>query len=211
MSQEVVDVTTGMSECPLCGARLVKKYNMNPRRVITLNGEYRALERVLRCSNSGCPGHSMSFRSEELQASVIPKKIFGLDVIMYIGELRYKEHKSYDEITEALEERSIKISMGELTNLTRTFESLIKGWHDERIQEIREKLGKYVLSIDGTYSYKDETLYIFRSYEQGLVLYAATIEKNDTAHFQPLLEKVVGMYGTPMAVISDMQQRLLRR
>ena len=69
----------------------------------------------------------MSFRSEELQASVIPKKIFGLDVIMYIGELRYKEHKSYDEITEALEERSIKISMGELTNLTRTFESLIKG------------------------------------------------------------------------------------
>ena len=66
-----------------------------------------------------------------------------------------------------------------------------------------------MLSIDGTYSYKDETLYIFRSYEQGLVLYAATIEKNDTAHFQPLLEKVVGMYGAPMAVISDMQPAII--
>jgi hypothetical protein len=106
-------------------------------------------------------------------------------------------------------EKGIKISMGELTNLTRTFESLLKGWHDERIQEIREKLGKYVLSIDGTYSYKDETLYIFRSYEQGLILYAATAEKDDTAHFQPLLEKVLEMYGAPMAVISDMQPAII--
>jgi hypothetical protein len=109
----------------------------------------------------------------------------------------------------ALVEKGIKISMGELTNLTRTFESLLKGWHDERIQEIREKLGKYVLSIDGTYSYKDETLYIFRSYEQGLILYAATAEKDDTAHFQPLLEKVLEMYGAPMAVISDMQPAII--
>jgi hypothetical protein len=66
----------------------------------------------------------------------------------------------------------------------------------------------YVLRIDGTYSYKDETLYIFRSYEQGLVLYAATAKKDDTAHVQPLLERVLAMYGTPMAVISDMQPAL---
>jgi hypothetical protein len=168
-----VVVSTKMKKCPICGARLVKKYNMNHRRVITLDGDYWALERVLRCSNLECSGHSMSFRSEALQVAIIPKKIFGLDVIIYIGELRYKEHKTYEEITEALVEKGIKISMDELTNLTRTFESLLKGWHDERIQEIREKLGKYVLSIDGTYSYKDKTLYIFRSYEQGLILYAA--------------------------------------
>jgi hypothetical protein len=66
-----------------------------------------------------------------------------------------------------------------------------------------------VLSIDGTYSYKDETLYIFRSYEQGLVLYAATAKKDDTAHFQPLLENLLAMYGTPMAVISDMQPAII--
>ena len=77
----------------------------------------------------------MSFRSEALQASIISKRIFGLDVIIYIGELRYKDHKTYAELIEALEEKGIKISMGELTNLTRTFESLLKGWHDERIQE----------------------------------------------------------------------------
>ena len=58
---------------------------------------------------------------------------------------------------------------------------------------------------DGTYSFKDETLYIFRSHQQGLVLYAATAKMDDTAHFQPLLE----MYGTPMAVISDMQPAII--
>ena len=78
----------------------MKNYNTNPQRFITLNGEYWALERVLRWSNRKCLGHSMSFRSEELQA---------------------------------------------LTNLTRTFEALLKDWHEERIQEIRAKLGPYVL------------------------------------------------------------------
>jgi hypothetical protein len=71
-----------------------QKYSTSPKRVITLNGEYWALERVLRWSNRECSGHSMSFRSEELQAAIIPGRIFGLEVIVRIGELRYKEHKS---------------------------------------------------------------------------------------------------------------------
>jgi hypothetical protein len=166
MREGVTEVSTGMRKCPLCGMRLVKKYNKNPRRVIALNGGYWALERVLRCRNRECLGHPMSFRSEELQAAIIPGRIFGLDVIVRIGELRYKEHKNYAKITEALEEKGIAISLGKRTNLSSTFESLLKGWHEERIHEIRAKLGLYVLSANGTYSYKDEALYIFRSYEQ---------------------------------------------
>ena len=209
MSQEVVKVSTRMNNCPFCGAKLVKKYNANARRLITLNGEFWISERILRCSNRECPGHVLSFRAEEFQAAIIPRKIFGLEVISHIGTLRYEEHKTYEEIREALEKKGIRISMGELTNLTMTFESLIKGWHEEHIQEIKQKLGEYVLSIDGTYSYKGKTLYIFRSYENGVVLYANTTEKDDVAHFQPLLEKVVEMYGLPIAVISDMQPAII--
>ena len=80
---------------------------------------------------------------------------------------------------------------------------------DLNIQEIKEKLGKYILSIDGTYSYRGKTLYIFRSYENGVVLYANTTEKDDAPHLQPLFEKVVEMYGLPMAVISDMQPAII--
>jgi len=205
----VVKVSTRMNNCPFCGAKLVKKYNANARRLITLNGEFWISERILRCSNRGCPGHALSFRAEEFQAAIIPRKIFGLEIILHIGTLRYEEHKTYEEIREALEKKGIRISMGELTNLTMTFESLIKGWHEEHIQEIKEKLGKYILSIDGTYSYRGKTLYIFRSYENGVVLYANTTEKDDVPHLQPLFEKVVEMYGLPMAVISDMQPAII--
>jgi len=207
--EQVIEAISSMDRCPFCGSKLKRKYNTNPRRLITLNGEYEILERVSRCGNSECVGYEKSFRAEALQAMIFPRKIFSMDVIMYIGTLRYEEHKTYTEIREALGKKSIKISMGELTNLTMTFESLIKGWHEEHIQEIREKLGEYILSIDGTYTYKSKTLYIFRSYETGVVLYANTAGKDDVQHFQPLLEKVVEMYGIPIAVISDMQPAII--
>ena len=117
---QVIEAVSSMERCPFCGSELRRKYNANPRRLITLDGEYSVLERVSRCSNRECPGYERSFRAEELQAIILPRKIFSLDVIMYIGTLRYEEHKTYEEIKEDLGKKGIKISMGELTNLTVT-------------------------------------------------------------------------------------------
>ena len=86
----------------------------------------------------------LSFRSEELQRIIIPYKIFSLGVVITIGTLRYEEHKTYAEIITELSKRGIKISKGEVFNLCQTFESLIKGWHEERVNEIKEKLKEYV-------------------------------------------------------------------
>lgn len=129
--------------------------------------------------------------------------------ILYIGILRYEEHKKYDEIIEKLEKGGISISKGEVFNLCLSFESLIRGWQEERIEEIKDRLDRYILSVDGTYSYKGKTLYIFRDYITGLVLYAETTEKDDKAHIKPLFEKVIQMYGKPIAVISDMQDAFI--
>ncbi len=67
-------------------------------------------------------------------------------------------------------------------------------WISERIlrRSNRECPG-HALSFraDGTYSYKGKTLYIFRSYENGVVLYANTTGKDDVSHFQPLLGKAM--------------------
>ena len=86
---QVIEAVSSMERCPFCGSELRRKYNANPRRLITLDGEYSVLERVSRCSNRECPGYERSFRAEELQAIILPRKIFSLDVIMYIGTLRY--------------------------------------------------------------------------------------------------------------------------
>jgi hypothetical protein len=88
MQQKVVKVSTRMNSCPLCSAKLVKKYNKKNRHIITLNGEFWVRERVLRCSNRECPENALSFRAEDFQAAIIPYMIFGLDVILHIGTLR---------------------------------------------------------------------------------------------------------------------------
>ncbi|NIA03648.1 MAG: hypothetical protein GWP12_03870 [Nitrospirae bacterium] len=125
-----------------------------------------------------------------------------------ISTLRYGEHKTYNEIIDSLAKKGIKISKGEVFNLCQTFESLIKGWHDERVAEIRAKLKEYVLSIDGTYSYKDKTLYIFRDYTSGLVLYAA-LSRDDKESVRLSFERVIELYGKPIAVITDMQSAFI--
>ena len=99
--------------------------------------------------------------------------------------------------------KGIKISM--LTNLTVTFESLIKGWHEEHIREIKEKLGEYILSIDGTYPYRGKTLYIFRSYENGCM----RIPRRKMMHRTYNHCSRRSLKCTPMAVISDMQPAII--
>jgi uncharacterized lipoprotein YehR (DUF1307 family) len=61
-----------------------------------------------------------------------------------------------------------------------------------------------LLSVDGTYSYKYRTRYIFRDYTSGLILYAA-LARDDKESVRPLFERVIEMYGKPTGVISDMQ------
>lgn len=205
----VTDTVTSMERCPFCGAHLVRRFDHNPRRVISLSGEYWIREHVQRCSNKDCKGFKTSFRSEELQRIIIPYKIFSLGVVINIGTLRYEEHKTYAEIIAELSKKGIKISRGEVFNLCQTFESLVKGWHEERVTEIKEKLKEYVLSVDGTYSYRDKTLYIFRDYTSGLLLYAS-LASDDNDSVQPLFERVIEMYGKPGAVISDMQPAFIK-
>jgi hypothetical protein len=199
-----IETITSMKRCPFCGSRLVRRFDHNPRRLVSQDGEYWVREHVQRCSNKDCKGFKTSFRSEELQRVVIPRKIFSLGVLISIGTSRYEEHKTYDEIIDSLAKKGIKISKGEVFNLCQTFESLIKGWHDERVAGIRAKLKEYVMSVDGTYSYKDKTLYIFRDYASGLVLYAA-LARDDKESVRPLFERVIELYGKPTGVISDMQ------
>gem|GEM_PF-1178878 len=199
-----IETITSMKRCPFCGSRLVRRFDHNPRRLVSLNGEYWVREHVQRCSNKKCKGFKISFKSEELQRVVIPHKIFSLGVVITIGTLRYEEYKTYDEIIDSFAKKEIKISKGEVFNLCQTFESLIKGWHDERVAEIRAELKEYVLSVDGTYSYKDKTLYIFRDYTSGLVLYAAS-SRDDKESVRPLFERVIELYGKPIGVVSDMQ------
>jgi len=212
MKRRIVECRTGFAECPLCGSRLVKKYNCNPRRLVTLDGEIYPLERVLRCSNQECEAVDWSFRSEDLQAMTFWRRIYALDVISYIAELKYERRMTHDEILEELRSKGIPMSRGNITHELNFVEALARGWHEENLDEIKgriEECGGYILSVDGTYSYRGKTLYIFRDAVSGTVLYAETAVGDKKEDVKPLFETVLRMFGKPRGVISDMQPSII--
>ncbi len=58
------------NKCPICGEKLVQKYNTKEKKIITLKEKLVCWERVLRCRNKECQGHSMSFHSAEYKGLV---------------------------------------------------------------------------------------------------------------------------------------------
>lgn len=212
MKRKIVECRTGFDECPLCGASLVKKYNCNPKRLVTMEGEIYPLERVKRCSNTGCEARDWSFRSEELQAMTFWRRIYALDVIAYIAKLKYERRMTHDEILAELHSIGILMSRGNITHELNFVEALARGWHEENLDEIKghiKEQGGYILSIDGTYSYRGKTLYIFRDVLSGSALYVETAIGNKKEDVKPLLERVLKMFGEPRAVISDMQPSII--
>ena len=64
-----------------------------------------------------------------------------------------------------------------------------------------------MLSVDGAYSLRDKTLYIFRDAVTGTVLFADTA--GDEEELRPIFEWVLDAYGRPVAVVSDMEPALV--
>jgi len=212
MERQVVECRTSFDACPLCGSRLVKKYNCNPRRIVTLEGEVYVLERVLMCSNPECAARDWSFHSEELQMITFWRRIYGVDVTAHIADLKHRERKTHDEILEDLHSRGINISKGNITYVLNFVEAVARGWHEENIEVIRSKIkerGGYTLGVDGTHSYLGYPLYIFRDILSGTVLYAQAAASESADDLKPLFEKVLEMFGEPLAVVSDMQPSIL--
>jgi hypothetical protein len=212
MERQVVECRTSFDVCPLCGSRLVKRYNCNPRKLVTLEGEIYVLERVLRCSNPECAARDWSFHSEELQMITFWRRIYGVDVTAHIADLKHRERKTHDEILEDLHPRGINISKGNITYVLNFVEAVARGWHEENIEVIRSKIkerGGYTLGVDGTHSYLGYPLYIFRDTLSGTVLYAQAAASESADDLKPLFEKVLEMFGKPLAVVSDMQPSIL--
>jgi hypothetical protein len=64
--------------------------------VITLQQMVRAVHCGYRCSNSNYPDHHCLYRSSEADGLALPGFTFGLDIIILVGQLRLREHKTVD-------------------------------------------------------------------------------------------------------------------
>jgi hypothetical protein len=108
-------------ECPECHRRLREAMTLSRRTVITLQGVIRLTHAGYRCPDAQCPGHQRTYRSVEADAVALPRMTYGLDIVLLVGGLHLREHRTVDEIHQELLKRlkplGVKIARREILYL----------------------------------------------------------------------------------------------
>src|SRR2546425_5137024 len=110
--------------CPLCGETMWAAYH-NDRTITTLEDVVHLTLQIRRCLNHACPPFRRPYRPEEEERLALPKHEFGLDVIAWVGTLRYAQHQSLPEIYQALGDRSVAVAPRTVTNLLARYDELL--------------------------------------------------------------------------------------
>ena len=196
-------------QCSACGGRLWHLYQTQ-RTVTTLKDIIRLTLTVVRCPNPACARYHQPYRPEEEGAWALPHGEFGLDVIAYIGALRYREHRSVPEIHKALRERHVAIAERTVTYLLERYEELLalRLADQTRLQDCLKGQGHVILAIDGLQPYKNhDVLWVLRDTLSGEVLLVRSLDSARQDDLADLLREVTDALPVPIrAVISDAQR-----
>ena len=142
----------------------------------------------------------------------MPQHEFGLDVIAWVGLLRYQHHRSVPEIHEQLQQRDVGISPRTVSNLLARYDELlaVKLGDSKRLKEILNQQQHVILAIDGLQpDMGHEVLWVIRDCLSGEILLAQTLLSAATEDLAALLKQVKQALSVPVAgVISDGQQSI---
>lgn len=202
-----VDFYPTQQTCPACGEPLGEGYRQT-RYIVTLSGMIRLIKHVLACQTPECKQHGIKWRPEGEGALALPRYTFGLDVIARIGELRFREHQTVEEIATTL---GVKISLKEVQLLSEVFLALVQTVVKDDPQVVAQlrAQGGIVLAVDGIQPEKgNETLWLFRDVQSGLVLLARNLLSSGNEELAPLIREVKALGVSVLGVISDKQSSI---
>jgi hypothetical protein len=199
--------------CPTCGGRLRYRYD-NHRSLVTLNGPVRLHLKICRCETAGCPRYHRPYRPEAEGAIALPQHEFGLDVVVLIGVLRHRDHRSVPEIHAALRQRGVEIAERSVTNLLDRYDELLATsmTSPRRLRRVLQGQGGVILALDGLQpDVGHEVLWVVRDCLSGEVLLARSLLSARAVDLAPLLREVAEVVGVPvLGVISDGQTSIRR-
>jgi hypothetical protein len=198
-------------ECPSC-TRLMWFAYENRRTVTTLEAVVKLRLPIRRCENAACKRYHVAYRPEAEGRWALPKHEFGLDVMAWIGVLRYAEHRSVPEIHRRLREREVAIAERTVEHLLSRYEELVGlRWSDrERLRAVVAQQGRLVVAVDGLQPDKGhEVLWIVRDVLSGEVLGAQSLLSSTQTVLEGLLsEALAGLEVPVVGVISDGEEAL---
>jgi len=181
----------------------------NYRTITTLEDVLHLTLQIRRCLNRACPQFRRPYRPEAEGRLALPKHEFGLDVIAWIGTLRYAQHRSLPEIHQHLRHRGVAIAPRTVTHLLERYDELLTLALTDtaRLQRITQAQGRVILALDGLQpDVGHEVLWVLRDCLSGEVLLARSLLSATQADLAALLRTVRQTVQVPIVgIISDGQ------
>ena len=197
--------------CPSCGRKMWRDYD-NERTVRTLGGIVQLKLKLRRCHNPDCSRYKKPYRPETEGNWSLPVHEFGLDVIAYIGALRYQEHRSVTQIHQSLREKGVIISSRSVSNLLDRYDELlaVSLTETERLKQLLSKQEYVILAIDGMQpDVGHEVLWVIRDCVSQEILLAKTILSSKAEELKQILAQIAENLPVPIkGIVSDGQQSI---
>ncbi len=123
-------------------------------------------------------------------------------VIISIGIMRWLMDYQVSEIQILMESRGIRISTGEISNLSVEFLLRFYCIHIRHMKDL--KLKEYILHLDGTGESGDEIVFMAKDGSKGITLDARIMPSESREYIIPFLKRIKKAFGNPISVLRDM-------
>lgn len=202
-----------LTHCAACNSAMPVAYTKT-RKLMTMNGLVQLRLQIRSCPNSDCERFHKVCRPESEGSWALPEQEFGLDVVLRVGQLRYREHRSRAEIHQCLLREGATLGERSVSNLLTHYDILLSLSLDT-LPERGAKLaaqGRAILAIDGLQpDVGHEVLWVVREVLSGEVLCARSLLSSSRSELQTLLADVVEALPVPVAAVLSDGQHTIRQ
>lgn len=206
-NQEVV-LACIHQNCTSCGQKMWSDYD-NLRTIRTLSGVVKIRLKVRRCPHRECESYHQVYRPEKEGSWALPEHEFGLDLMAYVGSLRYQEHRSVPQIHKALREKEVIICEKSVSNVLDRYDEMVSVCltDPKRISSLIGSQKQVILAIDGLQPQAGhEVLWVIRDCISESILLARSLLSSRGEDISMMLAEVVkALPQNIVAVVSDGQ------
>lgn len=200
-----------LTHCPHCGGRLVDSHPVWRKPIQSLAGTEHVTSLGFRCTNPRCPFPRTVYRSARAEARQVKGSGYGLDVVAHIGQLRFGQHRTREEIWRHLDtETPVRISERHVQNLLEVYLALLRASQGDlpgHLQAIVAEHGGLIVALDGLQPEQgNEQLWVVREVQSGAILGAANLQQASAPFLEPLLQPIRATGLPVLGVVSDAQE-----
>ncbi len=207
----VVYLRPPMETCEHCDAGLWVTENQK-RFVQRLDGVYCFIRQGLSCSVETCAGHKVVQRVPVDLRLALPRKTYGTEIVVEVGERHLQHGDSFGRIARDLQERGVPLSQRNTGRLFRSYVALTQAafGDEEKICERLRAQGGVLLMADGVqYDNTSPVLYMAWDALSGTPLFGERKAFRGADDLVTVLERVKAMDVDVIAVVSDKEKGLV--